>query len=339
MPYPSAGFGYTGDYAQGAFICTYGPAFSPSGSRAEHGELMSDDVVITDILTILAYLSDHAGAITTTCSLRPPNGFGGAFSTPPTNHANAPMAVTEKAMILTVLGEPSVTMQDAAGRWTGLTSDGVITNTIPNASVELIANGIRFIVPGGTAYTVTLTSTSSIKPQLTITEYQSDSAGAQLAANSRAIFLETPVNNHWTAQLSLDPAESMLNLGLRIRDANGALAATLSPDSVLDPNGLADATAPVTQIAAQGARDALGFYRGSVTVTLTASDGGTGVAKSYYSLDGGLNWQPYAGPVIVTAESVPVFLASSLDHNNNAEYPAASLRLQPYRVFLSNLGR
>lgn len=41
----------------------------------------------------------------------------------------------------------------------------------------------------------------------------------------------------------------------------------------------------------------------------------------------------------VTSKSVPVFLASSLDRNNNAEYPAASLRLQPYEVYLANLGR
>jgi len=109
---------------------------------------------------------------------------------------------------------------------------------------------------------------------------------------------------------------------------------TRAPDSVVDQAGLADATAPVTQIGVQGAPDGLGFYRGVVTVTLTASDGGTGVAKTYYSMDGGHGWLTYAGPVTVTAEALPVFLASSLDRNGNAEYPVAEQRLQPYRVFV-----
>lgn len=83
-----------------------------------------------------------------------------------------------------------------------------------------------------------------------------------------------------------------------------------------------------------GTSDALGFYTGPVTVTLNASDGGTGVLQTEYSLDGGATWQVYTEPISFVAEQTPVFHARSVDQAGNQEAPWPRQRLRPYALYL-----
>ncbi len=91
---------------------------------------------------------------------------------------------------------------------------------------------------------------------------------------------------------------------------------------------------PVTLVSIDGEQDALGFFKGQVWLTLTASDTGTGVLKSEYSLDGGNTWQVYQTPVLFDSAQVPVLFARSVDEAGNQEYPFAERRLQPFQVNL-----
>ncbi|WP_430790293.1 OmpL47-type beta-barrel domain-containing protein [Actinoplanes sp. G11-F43] len=61
-----------------------------------------------------------------------------------------------------------------------------------------------------------------------------------------------------------------------------------------------DSTAPTVTGAVTGSRDDDGAYRGSATVTVTATDAGTGVATVEYQVDD-TSWQPYSNPVVVSA--------------------------------------
>lgn len=61
-----------------------------------------------------------------------------------------------------------------------------------------------------------------------------------------------------------------------------------------------DTTAPVVSAAVAGTQDSDGNYVGKATVTVTASDTGSGVAAVEYKVDGGA-WTAYAAPVAVTA--------------------------------------
>ncbi|SDY89583.1 Ig-like domain (group 3) [Micromonospora pattaloongensis] len=64
--------------------------------------------------------------------------------------------------------------------------------------------------------------------------------------------------------------------------------------------GSADTTPPTVTASVSGNRNGDGAYVGSATVTLAASDSGSGVDKTEYSLDGG-PFGIYSGPVTVTA--------------------------------------
>ncbi len=73
----------------------------------------------------------------------------------------------------------------------------------------------------------------------------------------------------------------------------GELTVTAGP-------GGGDTTAPETSASVSGTRDASGAYVGSATVTVSASDAGSGVASVEYALDGGA-FRAYSAPVQVGA--------------------------------------
>lgn len=65
-----------------------------------------------------------------------------------------------------------------------------------------------------------------------------------------------------------------------------------------------DIIAPVTAIELNGIQGNPGFYRSEVQVTLIArdNDGGSGVANTEYSLDGGKTWNRYDNPFTIKEE-------------------------------------
>ncbi len=79
-----------------------------------------------------------------------------------------------------------------------------------------------------------------------------------------------------------------------------------------------------------GGRAANGWYVTPVTVTLTTTDTGAGVAALQWRLNGGL-WQSYAGPFVVTSERVNLLEYAALDKAGNQEaqkFTVFSLDLQ-----------
>ncbi|WP_199442115.1 OmpL47-type beta-barrel domain-containing protein [Umezawaea beigongshangensis] len=70
--------------------------------------------------------------------------------------------------------------------------------------------------------------------------------------------------------------------------------------TVTSGGGGEDTTAPTVAAAVSGPQDANGDHLGSATVTVTASDSGSGVASVEHGIDGG-EFQPYTGPFQVTA--------------------------------------
>lgn len=64
-------------------------------------------------------------------------------------------------------------------------------------------------------------------------------------------------------------------------------------------DGSGDTTPPAVTAAVAGDRDPSGNYIESATVSLTATDAGSGVASVEYQLDGG-TWTAYAAPVVVS---------------------------------------
>jgi hypothetical protein len=87
-----------------------------------------------------------------------------------------------------------------------------------------------------------------------------------------------------------------------------------------------DGTAPATMASASPAPNAAGWNRGDVTVTLSASDDTSGVAKRYYAIDGGAQ-QTYSAPFTVSGDAVHTVKFWSEDLAGNVE-PASSKTLK-----------
>jgi len=81
-----------------------------------------------------------------------------------------------------------------------------------------------------------------------------------------------------------------------------------------------DTTPPVTVIEIDGDVGDNGWYIGDVTITITATDDISGVAITYYSLDGGA-FEEYTGPITVSDDGEYTIAAYSIDNAGNIEDP------------------
>jgi peptidoglycan/xylan/chitin deacetylase (PgdA/CDA1 family) len=113
---------------------------------------------------------------------------------------------------------------------------------------------------------------------------------------------------------------------LQPRAANGTVVKTVGEvisgvPAPPPPPPAQDTTAPVTTIACNGTSCSKGWYRSAVTVTLSATDGGSGVASTRYTTDGTTptetNGTAYAGPFAVAATTTVKYY--STDNAGNKE--------------------
>ncbi|MEU7790613.1 copper-binding protein [Amycolatopsis sp. NPDC049159] len=82
-------------------------------------------------------------------------------------------------------------------------------------------------------------------------------------------------------------------------------------------DGTGDTTPPVVTAAVAGDKDPSGNYIESATVSLTATDAGSGVASVEYQLDGG-TWTAYSAPVVVSAVGMHMLHYRATDVAGNA---------------------
>ncbi len=88
-----------------------------------------------------------------------------------------------------------------------------------------------------------------------------------------------------------------------------------------------DRTAPTTRAAADRAANDAGWYKAAVTVTMTGSDNLSGIAATYYSVDGG-TVQPYNGAFSFGTEGTHTITFWSTDAAGNVETAGAPLTLK-----------
>ncbi|MYT74471.1 MULTISPECIES: family 16 glycoside hydrolase [unclassified Streptomyces] len=88
-------------------------------------------------------------------------------------------------------------------------------------------------------------------------------------------------------------------LKYRATDKAGNTAAEKSLEFTVVAPPTDDTTAPETSATVAGEKDADGAYLGMATVTVTASDAGSGVNTIEYAIGADGAWQPYTAPVMV----------------------------------------
>ncbi|MFN8473425.1 MAG: carboxypeptidase regulatory-like domain-containing protein [Anaerolineae bacterium] len=285
-------------------ICNYGPGTVVY----DHAELLRDISVIQDIRSILA------GRQLQFCQ--------------PVNATKINSSVSSM-MEIVVWGEGLVRVEDGAGHVTGFAADETYRSEIPEASFHMAGSSTIIVLPTNGRYTLTIQQTGSTPAQVRVARLQSSSSADAFEPQSEAVFLDVPFRLGGLATLNFDFTGGLDSLRLVDRPGSGTPDVTLAPTLVLDPQQSQDYSLPTTTINVQGTRTSQGYYTGNVSVTLSATDSGTGVLKTEYSLDGGQTWQTYSGPVRVVAERARVFTARSVDRAGNQEYPWVTQRLAP----------
>lgn len=102
----------------------------------------------------------------------------------------------------------------------------------------------------------------------------------------------------YTAPVVVDQVGSH-TVRYRATDQAGNLAPEKSVDFAVVAPPTDDTTAPETSATVSGEKDAAGNYLTMATVTVTASDTGSGVNTIEYAVGTGGAWQAYTGPVMV----------------------------------------
>jgi alpha-tubulin suppressor-like RCC1 family protein len=299
-----------------AQICTI------KGASKKHGDLLNDTVVLGIIENVLLgnglTSNDCEEAQYVSNQIEASYAKSGAIPSP--------------FIQLLYRGNGSVSVLDATGNSVGPDSEGYIKNDIPFSSYDSISGGVSIVLPTDTTYTLTIHQNDTLPNQVWVTDFQSPGETESFDPAARAVFVDVPSTPDGVVTMSLNYANGLPSLQLVVSPGGGGSQEALPPTSVLNQEQTQDISMPVTTISISGARDSLGFFTGPVTATLSATDTGTGVLKTEYSLDGGTTWLLYSAPVNFTAEDVQMFHARSVDIAGNQEYPWPFEQIRPFNV-------
>ncbi|NOU88344.1 hypothetical protein GC102_21650 [Paenibacillus sp. LMG 31460] len=204
------------------------------------------------------------------------------------------------------------------------------TNVVQNANVEVVYQGKastnQFVVP------VKLDSVADKTPPLSIASvspaepngsngwYTSD-VTVSLSVNdnlSGVAKTEYQVNDgEWMTYSGTIPAfgEGIYKVGYRSTDQAGNVELTKTIELKVDK------TAPtaVLESVTSDTYGQNGWYSHPITLELSSSDNGSGVAKTEYSLDGGTTWITYSAPVTFAQDGVYSISYRTMDKAGNHE--------------------
>ncbi|MBX7265218.1 ThuA domain-containing protein [Micromonospora sp. Llam7] len=124
----------------------------------------------------------------------------------------------------------------------------------------------------------------------------------------------------WTAltELTNTAVGATPKVGLFTLGANQTASKSVSFDYFRLDTGTVDDTAPVTAAEVSGT-PVEGWLTGPATVTLTADDDGSGVARTEYQLDDATDWTAYTEPVAVAGDGDHELRFRSVDEAGNVE--------------------
>jgi len=206
----------------------------------------------------------------------------------------------QPAYYLRLTGALSVTVSDAFGNNTAPIS-GTFAVTVPGVTDHLLDTTSHLLVlAAGQTYTVTLQSGTD---PMVIALTQGTDVTTTMAIRYQDLTLPPNV----TALLRFSP-QGVENLRYDA-DGSGAFAMTVTPTVAVSGPAAADTEPPTLAVTHSGPLNAM-------IVTLSATDGGSGVKAIRYSLDG-TTYQPYTGSFQVNARQIPTLYAFADDNVAN----------------------
>lgn len=315
VPWSSARLrGIAGDWA-GKEVCTYRQG-SLANSNTNHASLLSDDAVLQDIKHILDEDAKR------NCQVQSKR-----VALPGNSNAFIQSALPSRIRI-SVKGQATVLVRDADRNITGVGQDGLIAQQIPFSTVDVTESGTFIGLSSLATYQLNIVEDGATAIQVEVTEIRADALEELYTPQRRAVFVELPIQENAIATMALDPNADFSTLRLAVDlNADGTPETELSPSSILNPREIEDLSRPSTTISTEAIRDNFGRETDSLRVTLTATDSGTGILKTEYSLDEGITWQLYATPFTAIPKETPTLYARSIDRAGNHEFPYPNLSL------------
>jgi pimeloyl-ACP methyl ester carboxylesterase len=238
------------------------------------------------------------------------------------NNSQLPDGISNQAYVFSGTGvsvHSPVTIHayDSFGNHTGPTSDGNFEANIPDSIYDTLDDAKFIWLPDDGQYTIKLEATDQGSFDFKIRKFEND------INISTAFYDDVPLTASTKAQANLDTS-SIQPPTLQIdQDGNGTIDKDADPAFLLTGDANYDETPPQTVVELSGVQGQNNWYRGNVTIVLTAQDdaGGSGVQKTEYSLDNGQTVQTYTGPFTISQEGVEKIKFRSTDKAGNAEIP------------------
>ncbi|WP_143230810.1 OmpL47-type beta-barrel domain-containing protein [Actinosynnema sp. ALI-1.44] len=215
-----------------------------------------------------------------------------------------------------------------AGNWTAYTAPVIVstagahtvkyraTDNANNVSPEGTASFTVVAPPDTTPPTVTSAVTGDKDPQgnyitkATVTLTAIDTGSG---VKSTEYKLDSGAWTAYTAPVVVNTAGAHTVTYRATDNANNVSAEGTTTFTIVAPP---DTTPPTVTSAVTGDKDAQGNYITKATVTLTATDTGSGVKSTEYKLDSG-NWTAYTTPVVVSTAGAHMLHYRATDNANN----------------------
>lgn len=207
-------------------------------------------------------------------------------------------------------------IHDENNNHVGPTIDGDIEIGISGATYDMLGEEKFAFLPAGHTYRIENRAISSGQMGIIIKKIENNEAVESIYFDSIGLVSTSTTVNY---VVSDDQAFYSAQVD---QDGDGVSDVSFSPDSVLiGQEEINDSVSPQTNINISGLLGENGYYVSDVALTLSAIDNadGSGVLKTLYSVDNGLNWQEYENPIFVSLEGNNKVLYYSKDKAANSE--------------------
>ena len=310
----------------------------------DHSALVKEQYVMDFIAAMLATPPDTAAMTRAHASARPPDpsvpalyrGSPDRFPQP-RHHATVPPTPPQMAEEpfaldggqIAAFGAVALHVYDQYGNHTGPIEGDRVELGIPTSGYTELADAVFVTVPAGAMYTVEVESEGAEDFDLRIRNIE----GVHTDLIQRTVtYADARIGQIGTAELSYDPHDTGPAHSLAVdSNGDGSVDHYVPPTGDIGPEESTDMAAPSVAIHLYGQIGPYGWYVGAVTVTITAVDNQTGVAKVEYSADRGQHVLAYTGPFTVQADQVSILTAQATDRAGNKAW--ATTRIGPLKTY------
>lgn len=222
---------------------------------------------------------------------------------------------TDHRLRYTLHSPLSLNLYDAEGRHTGIsTTTGEIEAQIPGTYYDEFADVKYIFTDASSSARIVMDGYATGIFTFSVEELEGDTL---LASTTWKDMPTTP-----ETRVALDVGSDIHTLSPMNIDINGdgtpdfSLAPVIGGTATLPPP---DLTPPVTTASTAGTLGTNDWYTSNILVTLTATDTGSGVASTTYSLNNGTTWIEHTNPFSITTEGISTILYHSTDKAGNIE--------------------